>query len=99
MSRPLAAVIFPENHGWMDEANCNGVDPDVMFPTMGSGRGGERTSPQVRDAKALCARCTVRAECLEYALSWPKTLDAFGIFGGTTPKERRLIRDARRRLQ
>lgn len=35
-------------------------------------------------AKAVCARCPVRRECLEANLH-----DAWGIWGGTTPLERR----------
>ena len=37
-------------------------------------------------AKSFCARCPVRVECLEYALS---TREAHGIWGGLNEMERR----------
>lgn len=37
-------------------------------------------------ARALCARCRVRAACLEYALSVP---EPYGIWGGLTEVQRR----------
>ena len=59
---------------------------DLFFPPVGG------TS---KPAKAYCARCPVRGECLETALAVPHAHDA-GVFGGTTVRERRLIRRARR---
>ena len=51
---------------------------------------GQSTGP----AKAVCARCPVRADCLRYALD--NGLD-HGVFGGTTADERRrLVRTAPR---
>jgi WhiB family redox-sensing transcriptional regulator len=46
----------------------------------------------VEQAKSVCARCPVRAECLAYALD--NGLD-HGIFGGATEAERRAVRRAR----
>jgi WhiB family redox-sensing transcriptional regulator len=55
--------------------------PEVeFFP----GRG-ESSAP----AKALCARCLCRAECLAYALVDP---DLVGVWGGTSPRERAQLR-------
>jgi WhiB family redox-sensing transcriptional regulator len=47
-------------------------------------------------AKRICAGCDVRQECLEYAL---EDLDAYnhGIWGGTTFREWRRIRQAMKR--
>jgi WhiB family redox-sensing transcriptional regulator len=39
-------------------------------------------------AKAICARCPVKAECLEYALD---TREAFGVWGSLNEDERRAI--------
>lgn len=41
------------------------------------------------DAKKACAGCPVRAECLELALHRD---EKHGIWGGTTPEERLLMR-------
>lgn len=70
---------------WMDQAACvrSAVD---FFPRHGSRHSRDR-------ALAVCRRCSVREDCLAYALSFPVTEDA-GIYGGTTAAERRKMRDA-----
>ncbi len=42
-----------------------------------------------RPAKSICGRCAVRAECLDYALQ--HHID-FGIWGGTSGRERANLR-------
>jgi hypothetical protein len=68
----------------MDHANCIGVDPDAMFP--GTGRG------DADEAKAICKRCSVRAECLDHALAH---YEVYGVWGGLTEEERRTLRQGR----
>lgn len=70
---------------WRHRAACRDEDPELFFPVSEVGPGAE----QVAQAKAVCARCPVRAECLEYALE--NGLD-HGIFGGLTEQERRRLR-------
>lgn len=73
---------------WLEGAACDGMDPELFFPSKGP------TAPQqVREAKAVCATCPVRLACLEYALSVP---EHWGVWGGTTEKERQRIRARRR---
>ena len=43
---------------------------------------------QAREAKAVCRKCPIIAECLDWALV---TGDQHGVLGGLTPQERRLI--------
>jgi WhiB family redox-sensing transcriptional regulator len=45
--------------------------------------------PQIAAAKAVCAGCDVRADCLEFAIS---TNQEYGIWGGTSEEERRVLR-------
>ena len=71
---------------WRDDAACRGADPDLFFPYRGDNEASAA-------AVAVCARCTVRAECLEEALSRPELL---GVWGGKTPAERRQIRRQQR---
>lgn len=56
------------------------------------------TGPALRDiaaAKRVCARCTVMAQCLRYALSSGQTS---GVWGGTGEHERaELLRTTRTR--
>lgn len=75
--------IEEEVAGWQEHANCLGVDPDLFFPERGA---------STREAKAVCAVCTVRVECLEYALG---NAEKFGIWGGMSERERRRIRRLR----
>ena len=66
---------------WFDDAACREVGTDVFFPT---------SEAQADEAKAICAVCPVREECLEYAL---ETRPGDGVWGGLTASERhRLIR-------
>ena len=71
---------------WQAQAACKNISqPDIFFP----GRG-ESSAP----AKAICAGCPVRAECLDYALSHGERV---GIWGGTSERERRRMRSRRGR--
>jgi WhiB family transcriptional regulator, redox-sensing transcriptional regulator len=67
---------------WMTRRNCRGVD---MFPGDGAG---------VVAAKRICEDCPVKQRCLDYALA---NKIAFGVFGGTSERERRRMLKARRR--
>jgi WhiB family redox-sensing transcriptional regulator len=72
---------------WMEDAVCARYpEADLWHPEAGEGR--EHKSCM---AKRLCLRCPVRAECLTYAKQFPETRD-YGIWGGTTPLERRQMR-------
>jgi len=75
--------IDDEARGWQDFANCLGVDPELFFPERGE---------STREAKEVCKGCSVREDCLEYALS---NGEKFGIWGGLSERERRRIRRQR----
>lgn len=68
---------------WWRDAACQTVDPDLFFPVSSLGPGRD----EVARAKAVCARCPVRRQCLQFALA---TRQAHGVWGGTTEEERRL---------
>jgi len=70
---------------WQALAECRGEPVEMFIP--------DRGGPTTR-AKQMCARCTVRAECLKYALAIP---DLVGYWAGTNERERRRLRAARRR--
>lgn len=71
-------IPIPE---FYDDAVCAQTDQDGFFPERGiSGR----------QAKKVCLNvCTVREQCLEYAL---KNEERWGIWGGTTEHERRKMK-------
>lgn len=76
-------TVFAPTPEWMRSAACKGSTA-LFFPSA-------QTVGQVdliREAKALCAACSVRAECLAFALEHPQK----GIWGGTTERERRTRR-------
>ena len=70
---------------WTDLAACRGVDPELFYPVSATGPGLE----QVDEAKRVCAGCPVTSECLSWAL---RAGEPAGIWGGTTPDERRHLR-------
>ncbi len=77
-------------HPWVERAACRqaGTDPELFFPVSESGPAAAR---QIAAAKAICARCPVAEQCLDWALL---AGESAGIWGGTTPDERRLLRRA-----
>ena len=77
---PAAAQSFAGGD-WRSRAACRFIDPDLFFPISGSGKGLE----QAAEAKAVCAGCEVRRECLAFAV-WAR--ERHGIWGGLTEQER-----------
>jgi WhiB family redox-sensing transcriptional regulator len=69
---------------------CREEDPELFFPVGHAGP----SHDQVVLAKAVCGRCPLRRQCLEYALSGGGTTD-YGIWGGLTEDERREERSSR----
>jgi len=71
---------------WYKDAACKGhPNQDDFFPDRGS---------STVIAKAICKKCPVREECLEYAV---ERKERFGIWGGKSERERRAIRRERRK--
>ncbi|MCZ7527449.1 MAG: WhiB family transcriptional regulator [Acidimicrobiia bacterium] len=68
----------------MLSARCRDRSPADFFPSDGVG---------VELARRVCAECPVRAECLEYALTY--RID-HGVWGGASERERRRILRSRR---
>ena len=67
---------------WQADALCT-EHPEVnFFPEQGE---------SLDAARAVCEHCAVQAECLDLALSLG-TLGKYGVWAGTSAKERRLLR-------
>jgi WhiB family redox-sensing transcriptional regulator len=79
-----AALLITRGH-WRSAAACRSADPELFFPISDSGK----SLKQIAKAKAICAGCPVRRECLTFAL---RTQQVYGIWGGTTEKERAITR-------
>lgn len=66
-------------------ALCRQVDlGDLFFPEKGG---------STADAKRICQPCPERTACLEYALDHD---ERFGVWGGTSERERRRLQASRR---
>lgn len=75
---------------WRAASACLNTDPDVFFPVAV----GSAASKQVARAMRICASCTVRQQCLDFAM---RSGEKDGIWGGTTPEERVRARRAHNR--
>ncbi len=75
---------------WQTSAACHGEMGSLFYPPLRTERKAVRLAREQR-AKAVCAGCTVRQECLETALAQN---ERYGIWGGLTDVERRQLLDA-----
>ena len=74
--------LINRHFDWMDDAACNGMDGTLFFPDRGENN-------KLASAKAICARCLVKDECLDFALD----NDIYhGVWGGMSGVERQRIR-------
>lgn len=81
------ALVSKASLAWRDSAACKGIDPNVFVPN--EGRGGLTGRSTYAVARTFCAQCTVVQECLMFAVE--ENME-FGMFGGMTPRERRVIK-------
>lgn len=70
---------------WRNLALCRTEDPELFFPVGTSGP----ALLQTEQAKAVCRRCPVTEECLEWAFG---TGQDAGVWGGMSEDERRAVR-------
>lgn len=70
---------------WQLKAACRGPQAVVFFPPPIPERRDEKRFRE-RNAKAICETCTVRQDCLSYALT---IREQHGIWGGLSESERR----------
>jgi len=64
---------------WRTRGVCQSVDPETFFPAP---------SEPADSAVALCRTCDVQGSCLAWAL---EVGDCHGVWGATTPRERRAM--------
>ena len=63
---------------------CADADPEMFFPETYT----YLDKAKISAAKATCGDCWIKNECLEYAMKDP---ELEGIWGGTTPLERKRL--------
>lgn len=77
--RVTVSLSGREHDDWRGAAACREVDPELFFRNDGDRWG-------ALWAKAVCARCKVRDECLQDAFDNGELW--YGVLGGMTPTER-----------
>lgn len=77
-----ALTLVPDPDSWRQYAACHGANPALWYLDRSRGEG-------FKEARAVCARCPVRAQCLQWALAHN---ERFGMWGGLSPQERRHLR-------
>ncbi|MFH5211734.1 WhiB family transcriptional regulator [Antrihabitans spumae] len=65
---------------WRRSALCAQTDPEIFFPEKGG---------TCDAAKRVCLGCSVRDECLDYALS---AGEDFGVWGGLSARQLKALR-------
>lgn len=93
-NRPYDLDALPKPPAWTLDAICPQVDPELFFPEKG-GDGGHA-------AKAVCGRCPVITDCLEFALAYESGVMGImtsyvfnGVYGGLSAQQRKRIVRAR----
>lgn len=97
------------NQEWLHEALCKGTDTRLFFAENGdihtqrqavtfcNGTLTETIDPKTGlSATSGKPGCQVRLQCLDYALSFPQDQDNAGVYGGTLPSQRVILRTAQR---
>ena len=77
----LQRAVAERGHdpAWRTRGACQTVDPETFFPAP---------SEPADAAVALCRTCDVQGSCLAWAL---EVGDCHGVWGATTPRERRAM--------
>ncbi len=76
----------------IERAACRDL-PTEMFYIELNETTDRRYRTKVKAARAVCRGCPVMMACAEYAIGRP---EAYGVWGGTTPRERQLRRSRQR---
>ncbi len=83
---------------WHLSAACGAETVELFFPSHNPERPSAVAETSYIQARELCARCPVTEACLDDALRYEGlTGFRYGMWGGTTPWERRRIMLRRRR--
>jgi WhiB family redox-sensing transcriptional regulator len=72
-------ILSRDALAWREHAACMG-HAEYFF--------NDAKKTNVRQAKKICADCPVRLECLEHGM----THDEYGVWGGLTANERRVLK-------
>lgn len=92
----VVSTVAPGMYGqtdvqdWRESSACFGLDQTIFFgPEEEQTETDAARRLRLRVARGICNGCSVREECLDFALTIG---ERYGIWGGLLPKERRQIR-------
>jgi WhiB family redox-sensing transcriptional regulator len=74
------------NLSWQEDAKCKGGDVEVFYLPFNARMAEKRRL--IAEAKKVCAGCSVREQCLNYALD---IKEPYGVWGGMSEEERRVL--------
>ena len=77
-STPESSTDIPDKT-WFDSAACKGKT-ELMFPKQ------HKDITYIAQARAICKSCSVKPQCLEYALEFPPA-DMHGVWAGLTSRQ------------
>lgn len=84
--QPLAQVPQDAIWEWQERGACREADPTLFFhPQNERGLARQRRD---QSAKQVCADCSVRIECADYAI---RSREPYGVWGGLTEEDREQI--------
>jgi WhiB family redox-sensing transcriptional regulator len=78
-------MLSVETRNWARRAMCQDLNTEDFYPQRGE---------STVHIKMICRSCPVVKPCLEYSM---RNMEKFGIWGGTSERERRKMRTARAR--
>jgi WhiB family redox-sensing transcriptional regulator len=81
-----ATAVTTGGMDWYGTGSCNGLDTEIFYLPEGI-RGPSKRAREAQ-AKAVCGRCPVATQCLNWALA---SGELYGVWGGTTPEERETL--------
>lgn len=84
---PLPKLAGAPGTEWQQLGACRAVDSSIFFPPLHFEHKPDREAREAK-AKAICATCPVRIECLDWALT---THEPHGVWGGMSELERRQV--------
>jgi WhiB family redox-sensing transcriptional regulator len=85
---PSSEALLAPNPGWASKARCNDNNGTLSFLFF------SEDLIDIARAKAICSRCTVRAECLAAAI---EAAEPWGVWGGQLFVDGRIVANKRRR--
>ncbi|MDJ0342719.1 WhiB family transcriptional regulator [Streptomyces sp. H10-C2] len=97
---PVKDTALPPSHPrdlagpWHSEAACRSDEAGLFFAPSKEPTAARLSREE--NAKRVCARCPVMLECREHALLQP---EPYGVWGGLTAAERRVVLARRRRRE